>query len=93
MREHGALPTINPMTFGEMKKMIAGAAISGALFFMSALLSGHVADKGAVGVAGDKRFQLLIDYRWLGFGEIWLPVSEGVWDRCGLGDDVIACSS
>jgi hypothetical protein len=93
MREHGALSYIKPTHFGEMKKIFVGAAIFGVLFFISAFICGRVVDKGAVGVAGQKQFQLLVDYNWLGLGRIWLPVPERVWDRCNLGDDAIACSS
>lgn len=74
-----------------MKKHILGAAFVGALFAVSVLASGIVTDKAAHGVAGDKQYTILIDYRHVGAGEVWIPVSEEVWDRCPLGGRFLRC--
>lgn len=74
-----------------MRKFILGAVIVGALFAVSMLVTGRVVDKGASGVAGNKSFSILVDYRQIGLGGVWLPVPERVWDHCAVGGRFPQC--
>ena len=80
----------NCNTSGIMKKILLGAVFIGAFFVVMGSVQSTVLDKRAPGVAGDKTYQVLISTPFLGVhGGLWVPVTEGQWDRCEVGDGAL----
>jgi hypothetical protein len=76
-----------------MKKILLGALFLGFLFVVSGCAHGVVEDKRAPGDPGKKRFEIQIRPSGpMSPDEVWIPVSEKVWDRCGIGESYLACA-
>lgn len=74
-----------------MRKYILGAAIVGAFFAVFVLASARVTDKSATGIAGNKQYEIQVDYGHIGVGEVWITVPERVWDGCHVGGRFPQC--
>lgn len=76
-----------------MKKFLLGALIMGVFFTVSACATGPVADKRAPGSPGHKQFEIQIQPdAVVGPSEVWVKVSEHVWDRCSMGESYPKCA-
>jgi hypothetical protein len=76
-----------------MKKIMMGAAMIGVLFAVSGCVAGPVLDKRAPGDPGSKVFQIQVeDETPVGPNEVWVTVTERVWDTCRIEQPYPECA-